>query len=117
MFQFNKIVKFLLGLGILTFGSFLLLQIPSVQDRLLDNAIQNLAQNNMPKEDSLSAIVCGSRSPLPHSSRDEACILVIAGKNIYVVDTGAGSANNVNQWGIPANRIKAVLLTHLKQQK
>ena len=46
MFQFNKIVKFLLGLGILTFGSFLLLQIPSVQDRLLDNAIQNLAQNN-----------------------------------------------------------------------
>ena len=113
MFQFNKIVKFLLGLGILTFGSFLLLQIPSVQDRLLDNAIQNLAQNNMPKEDSLSAIVCGSRSPLPHSSRDEACILVIAGKNIYVVDTGAGSANNVNQWAIPANRIKAVLLTHL----
>ena len=113
MFQLNKIVKFLLGLGILTFGGLLLLQIPSIQDRLLDNAIPNLVQDNMPTEDALSAIVCGSRSPLPHPSRDEACILVIAGKNIYVVDTGAGSSNNVNQWAIPANRIKAVLLTHL----
>ena len=113
MFQLNKIVKFLLGLGILTFGGFILLQMPNVQDRLLENAIPNLVQDNMPKEDALSAIVCGSRSPLPDSSRDEACILVIAGKNIYVIDTGAGSANNVNQWGIPANRIKAVLLTHL----
>ena len=113
MFQLNKIVKFLLGLGILTLGGFLLLQVPSVQDRLLENAIPNLVQDNMPKEDALSAIVCGSRSPLPHSSRDEACILVIAGKNIYVIDTGAGSANNVIQWAIPANRIKAVLLTHL----
>ena len=113
MFQLNKIVKFLLGFGILIFGVLLLFQVPSVQDRLLENAIQNLAQNNMPKEDSLTAIVCGSRSPLPHPSRAEACILVIAGKDIYVVDTGAGSANNVLQWTIPFNRIKAILLTHL----
>ncbi len=59
MFQLTQIVKCLLGVGILIFGVLLLFQVPSVQDRLLENAIQNLTQNNIPKEDSLTAIVCG----------------------------------------------------------
>ena len=39
--------------------------------------------------------------------------LVNAGGNYYVVDIGDGSANNLNNWRIDANKIRGTLLTHL----
>jgi len=39
--------------------------------------------------------------------------MVRAGENIYIVDIGDGSASNLRSWGIPFNKIKSVLLTHL----
>ena len=39
--------------------------------------------------------------------------MVKAGKNIYIVDIGDGSASNLRSWGIPFKRIKSVLLTHI----
>ena len=109
-----KIWKVLLVLIIVIAAVFLILRIPAFQDRLLETVISNtFQQNHLPQEDSLSAIVCGSRSPLPHASRDEACVLVIAGNDIYVVDTGSGSSNNVQLWSIPSNKIRGILLTHL----
>lgn len=109
-----NIRKLLVVTTLIVIGVFIGLRIPVVQDMLLDNVIKSTFQtSNLPKTDALSAIVCGSRSPLPHSSRDETCILVIAGEDIYVVDAGAGSANNARLWRIPFNKIKGVLLTHL----
>jgi ribonuclease Z len=71
-----------------------------------------LPSNNLPKEDALSAVVCGSRSPLPGPGA-QACILVKAGNDIYVVDIGDGSAANIREWNIPYNQVRAVLFTHL----
>ncbi|MCH2695802.1 MAG: MBL fold metallo-hydrolase, partial [Acidobacteriia bacterium] len=71
------------------------------------------APNNLPQEDALSAAVCGSRSPIPSPGRAETCVMVRAGENIYIVDIGDGSASNLRSWGIPFNKIKSVLLTHL----
>ena len=90
---------------------FILLRIPSFQDRLFDRVI-TLPSNNLPKEDALSAVVCGSRSPLPGPGA-QACILVKAGNDIYVVDIGDGSAANIREWNIPYNQVRAVLFTHL----
>jgi len=90
---------------------FILLRIPSFQDRLFDRVI-NLPSNNLPKEDALSAVVCGSRSPLPGPGA-EVCILVKAGNDIFVVDIGDGSAANIREWNIPYNQVRAVLFTHL----
>ena len=89
----------------------ILLRIPSFQDRLFDRII-TLPTNNLPKEDALSAVVCGSRSPLPGPGA-QACILVKAGNDIYVVDIGDGSAANIRKWNIPYNQVRAVLFTHL----
>jgi ribonuclease Z len=71
-----------------------------------------LPSNNLPKKDALSAVVCGSRSPLPGPGA-QACILVKAGNDIYVVDIGDGSAANIREWNIPYNQVRAVLFTHL----
>ena len=78
-----------------------------IQDRLLDIAIRSNAipESNLPEEDALTAIVCGSRSPIPDPARAEACILVQAGQDIYIFDTGGGSIANLNNWNIPWNKM------------
>jgi ribonuclease Z len=89
-------------------------RIPAVQDRLMFNIIQSLGSSTADlNDDSLSAVVCGSRSPIPSPGRAQTCILVNAGGNYYVVDIGDGSAANLNNWRIDANKIRATLLTHL----
>ena len=91
------------------------LRSPSVQDRIMVSVLPGMANisNNLPQEDALTAAICGSRSPLPSPGRAETCVMVKAGKNIYIVDIGDGSASNLRNWGIPFNKIKSVLLTHL----
>ena len=91
------------------------LRSPPVQDRIMVSVVSGMinAPNNLPQEDALSAAVCGSRSPIPSPGRAETCVMVRAGENIYIVDIGDGSASNLRSWGIPFNKIKSVLLTHL----
>ncbi|MBN8814360.1 MAG: MBL fold metallo-hydrolase [Sphingomonas sp.] len=62
--------------------------------------------------DGLHVALCGTGSPLPDPSRAAACTVVIAGKHIFVVDSGEGGARNISLMGIPNGRIEAVFLTH-----
>jgi len=100
---------------IITITSFVLIQVPSIQDRMMVSVVSSMsnATNNLPKEETLSAAVCGSRSPIPSPGRAETCILVNAGKKLFVVDIGAGSSDNLRNWNIPFGNIDAVFLTHL----
>jgi len=80
-----------------------LTRVPAVQDRLMLRFVQTLGSSTADLNDnSLSAVVCGSRSPLPSPGRAQTCVLVNAGGNYYVVDIGDGSANNLNNWRIDA---------------
>ena len=91
-----------------------LTRVPAVQDRLMLRFAQTLGSTTADLNDnSLSAVVCGSRSPLPSPVRAQTCILVNAGGNYYVIDIGDGSAANLGNWRIDANKIRATLLTHL----
>ena len=63
----------------------------------------------LPEEDALTAVVCGSRSPIPAPGRAEACILIQAGEKIFIFDTGGGSIENLNKWNTPWTRVEAVL--------
>ena len=91
-----------------------LLRVPSVQDGILDFAISGLINTDSPlvKDDALSAIVCGSRSPLPNPDRAETCILIKAGNKVFIIDAGDGSASNLRTFGIPYE-FEAILITHL----
>lgn len=109
------LIRLVLIFLVLGLASSLLIRVPAVQDRILVSAITALgsASNNLPEEDALSAAVCGSRSPLPSPGRAETCILVAAGEDLFVVDIGDGSNQNLRSWNINYRNIKAVLISHL----
>ena len=108
-------IRVIIASLILGITSWVIIQLPSVQDRLLVVAFSALgsASNNLPEEDALSAAVCGSRSPIPSPGRAETCILISAGEDLFVVDIGDGSNDNLRSWNINFRDIKAVLITHL----
>ena len=108
-------IRVIIASLILGITSWVIIQLPSVQDRLIVVAFTALgsASNNLPKEDALSAAVCGSRSPLPSPGRAETCILISAGEDLFVVDIGDGSNDNLRSWNINFRNIEAVLITHL----
>ncbi|MDB5678429.1 MBL fold metallo-hydrolase [Sphingomonas bacterium] len=62
--------------------------------------------------DGLHVALCGTGSPLPDPGRAGACTVIIAGKHIFVVDSGEGGARNIALMGIPNGRIEGVFLTH-----
>ena len=102
------------SLVIIAISAMVGLRNPSVQDKVMISVLEGLIpSSNLPEEDSLSAVICGSRSPIPSPGRAQTCVMVRAGENIYIVDIGDGSASNLRSWGIPFNKIKSVLLTHL----
>ena len=109
------LIYFVASILIITIAAMVGLRSPSVQDRIMVSVISGMinASDNLPQEDALSAAVCGSRSPIPSPGRAQTCVMVRAGENIYIVDIGDGSASNLRNWGIPFNKIKSVLLTHL----
>ncbi|MDC0410099.1 MBL fold metallo-hydrolase [Gammaproteobacteria bacterium] len=112
----KKLIKFLLfAIFFLAAVTFILLKQPWFQDRLLQTALNNMAApvSQLPEEDSLTAVVCGSRSPINDPNRAEACILVQAGDQIFIFDTGNGSAQNLHNWNMPWNRIEGIFYTHL----
>ena len=109
------LIRAIIASLILGITSWVIIQLPSVQDRLIVVAFTALgsASNNLPKEDALSAAVCGSRSPIPSPGRAETCILISAGEDLFVVDIGDGSNDNLRSWNINFRNIEAVLITHL----
>ncbi|MEC7912272.1 MAG: MBL fold metallo-hydrolase [Pseudomonadota bacterium] len=110
-----KILKYLIFIVVAAFLLIVILtRIPAVQDRVMTSALNNLQNQEVDLYDnSLTALVCGSRSPLPHPRRAETCILINAGGSYYVIDVGDGSASNLRSYGVNLGKIKAVLLTHL----
>ncbi|MEM1249651.1 MAG: MBL fold metallo-hydrolase [Acidobacteriota bacterium] len=63
--------------------------------------------------DALRVFVCGSASPLGNvPDRAQACLAVIAGPQMFLVDIGAGGARNLGRSRLPMNRLSAVLITH-----
>ena len=111
-----KALKYLFLLMVLSAVLILiLLKQPVFQDRLLEIGIKNItaSASYLPAHDSLTAVVCGSRSPINDPNRAEACILIQAGNDIYIFDTGNGSAQNLNNWNTPWNRVKGIFYTHL----
>jgi ribonuclease Z len=108
-------VKALGILGISAVLVFMLLQIPAVQDQLIQREIaQRMSDSpdDLFAEDALRVTLCGSAAPMPVRNRAAACVMVIAGGKFYIVDTGNRSTNNLGLWQIPAKRVGAVLLTH-----
>lgn len=62
--------------------------------------------------DGLHLAVCGAGAPLPAADRSGPCLAVIAGRRLFMVDSGTNGVRNLQRMGMPTGRIEAVLLTH-----
>ena len=84
------------------------------QDWLLEQAVTAAMKRPPPMSeyDGLQVFMCGTSSPLPDPNRAQACVAVLAGESLYVVDTGAGSARVATLGRLPLERLEAVFLTH-----
>ncbi len=110
----KKIALLLIGvLAVFLIGR-LLLTVPAVQDFAMDRAtgiMANRASADFAETDSLRAFVCGSASPLG-MGQAQACIAVITPEHFYLIDSGAGSTDNINRMGLPTDRLQGLLITH-----
>jgi ribonuclease Z len=62
--------------------------------------------------DGLHVGLCGSGSPMPDPTRAGPCTVVVAGKRLFVIDSGVGSAKNLSLMNLPPARVSAIFLTH-----
>ena len=62
--------------------------------------------------DGLHVALCGAGGPLPDPKRSGPCVLVVAGKSLFVIDAGTDGLRNLNRMRYPTGDIEAVFLTH-----
>jgi ribonuclease Z len=76
-------------------------------------AAQRMVVDNLATlDDGLHVGLCGSGSPMPNLKSAGPCNVVIAGKQMYVVDIGEGGAETLNVMGISPGDADGLLLTH-----
>ncbi len=105
----------LVALVLIGGAGILLLRLPAVQDWLFIRGVRNALVTHdqvQPQDGHLKVVLCGTSAPPPSMVRAKACTLVMAGRHVFVVDTGPGSANRLSQWRFPFQALDGVLLTH-----
>ncbi len=63
-------------------------------------------------EDGLHLALCGAGGPMPAPNASGPCVAVVAGDQLFVVDTGTDSPRNLGRMGYPVGNVQAVFLTH-----
>jgi ribonuclease Z len=63
-------------------------------------------------EDGLHVALCGAGGPMPDPKRSGACVAVVAGTQLFVVDAGTNGVRNLVRMRYPIGSIEALLLTH-----
>lgn len=62
--------------------------------------------------DGLHLGLCGTGSPMPNPLRAGPCNVIVAGRQVFVVDIGENGNRNLNLMGISTAEVDALLLTH-----
>ncbi len=63
-------------------------------------------------EDGLHLALCGAGGPMPAPNASGPCVAVVAGKQLFVVDSGTDGPRNLGRMGYPVGKVEAVFLTH-----
>jgi len=111
----KNVVKFLAGLSILAITIGIgVWNSRAGQDWLLEHAVAAAMKRpaGLGEPEGLKVFLCGTSSPLPAPGRAQACVAVFAGKSLYLVDAGAGSAQVAALGRLPLEHLEAVFLTH-----
>lgn len=112
-------IKRKIGLGLiavlLVAGLALLLARDWLAQRAFDAAIDaNVGvDRSAALPDGIHVYVCGSGSPMPDADRAGPCLAVLAGRQGFIFDAGAGSIRKLGRMGFPMDRLQGAYLTHL----
>ena len=63
-------------------------------------------------EDGLHLALCGAGGPMPAPNASGPCVVVVAGKQMFVVDAGTDGLRNIARMGYQPADIEGVFLTH-----
>jgi ribonuclease Z len=75
-------------------------------------AVYKIKHSRLILEDGLHAILTGTGTPLADIKRAGPSVAVQAGNKLFIVDTGDGSARNLQGAGLNIGKVDAVFLTH-----
>lgn len=78
--------------------------------RLYETALATDPLAELP--DGLHVGLCGSGAPMPDPTRAGPCVAVVAGQDLFVVDSGSGSTRNLLLMNLPPPRLSAAFVTH-----
>lgn len=81
-----------------------------VMARVYDKVMAPGALDDLP--DGLHVGLCGSGSPMADPTRAGPCTVVVAGKRVFVVDSGTGSTKVLSLMNTPPAMVEAVFFTH-----
>lgn len=84
-------------------------------ERLILQGIDHTARAEDPAAglpDGLHVGLCGTGSPMVDPRHSGPCTAVLAGRTLFIIDAGPGSASSLNRMRLNPGRIEAVLLTH-----
>jgi ribonuclease Z len=81
-----------------------------IMARVYDRAMVADAVAQLP--DGLHVGLCGSGSPMPDPTRAGPCTVVVAGRQLFVIDSGTGSTKNLSLMNLPPARVDGIFLTH-----
>ena len=62
--------------------------------------------------DGLHVGLCGAGSPFPDDQRSGPCTAVVAGRRLFIFDSGSGAGRNIARMRLNAGQIEALFLTH-----
>lgn len=91
----------------------------ALRDWLAQRAFETAIERNVGVDrsaalpDGLHVYLCGSGSPMPDADRAGPCLAVLAGRQGFVFDAGAGSIRKLGRMGFPMDRLQGAYLTHL----
>ena len=78
--------------------------------RIAEQRLAADAMRDLP--DGLHVGICGAGPPFTDGKRSGPRTLVVAGKRLFVADTGSGSARVIGKMGFNHGRVGAIFLTH-----
>lgn len=90
------------------------LEFEGMQDTAQDQMVRALMRQNtggIPNPDGLRVFMCGTASPLG-LGRAQACVAILTPSHFYLIDVGAGAAEEIQRANLPVQRLQGVLLTH-----
>jgi ribonuclease Z len=82
----------------------------ALMQRVLERNMATDAVAALP--DGLHVGLCGAGAPMPAADRSGPCVVVIAGKRMFVVDAGTGGVRTLARMGLQPGSVERVLLTH-----